>query len=948
MVTTLVVAVGAGDYKSRAFPPLRGAPVDSARLAALFKHRGLADANIRLLEDENATRANCLNALRSWGSLPIDTDGIDLFFYYAGHGLMVQEPGGAKQAVLLTHDAAAMDPIGTGLGLKDVVDAISGRINPRNCYVFIDACEVRGEDRIQSRQVAHFQALAQQQTFALLAAPGADAYETVDSEGAPFGFFTRALLRALDAQRPLTCGAISERVATDLRGDNLAEPYQLISGSIQHRPMDREFGIPGHDTARATIYDTVIRSRARDSVQAAATLHRHVWLFGPSGRGKSQLVRQIELLEPMVWASVPLSHELTGARFEGLQEVLASQIAQSSPDLFPSGTPPIGGLLECIRMLASAGKLLVVDHVDRLGIDSAIRLATLLAAQSDLRIICVSRSEPPPGLVYFGVEAPLLDLEDVRQFVMQFSMAADANPEQLLVMSGGSPLRLRRILADGDTDVEKWIDSSLSAEERNALVLLRASSGFVDSTGFARVAEIDPATIQQLATRGLLQLSGGAYQIHDSLVAIPSLAPGIEHYAVAVHYWTSVLQATLSNPIASIRLVGMLDVAARDESFWRCADLVANDLVHQRSWDMLDRVSEALQNAPTDIAPVGTILGLVSVFMKAVRYDRAGQLLSMLDPTLLDPSQLLAFRLLDVERAWWWGDYEGALASIVDFELGRETRGRLSRGICNWFLGKWEDAEADFDQVVATADEPRTLGWGEIMLASNHAYRGLKLDESRELFALGASRLGRAGDDVGVAVAWGNLGEVSWKLGNFADSRIQLDRALRYAEGMAGDQIVLEIIRSFIELSWREQGPWSGEVASWVNRAEAIYRPEVFGVTAKMQFFNTLATLHCMKGELVAAEGLIDILEPLTRNNREYDCYTRQNRGLFMVLTGSVVDGIAILESAAAAAVEAGGHLTARQVHATAGLLCRYRSDLDAHAKKALLQFSRPEGSPNE
>ncbi len=101
--TRTALIIGIGVYGSPEIPVLLGVKEDMKSALAISKAMGIPEANIRMLRDEQASKAGILDALRELGEAT--ADGARTFVYYSGHGTRWQDPqaGGCVEG-LLTYD----------------------------------------------------------------------------------------------------------------------------------------------------------------------------------------------------------------------------------------------------------------------------------------------------------------------------------------------------------------------------------------------------------------------------------------------------------------------------------------------------------------------------------------------------------------------------------------------------------------------------------------------------------------------------------------------------------------------------------------------------------------------------------------------------------------------------------------------------------------------------
>lgn len=138
------LVIGINEY-ARPQWKLRGAVADARNIETFLKGSlAYKPEQIRLLLDQDATRANILKTFEDWlinGSKP----GDELFFYYSGHGSQQKDEDGDEEdgldETLVSADAS---PDGHG-GIRnmitdDEIGALLDRVTDRKVTVVVDAC----------------------------------------------------------------------------------------------------------------------------------------------------------------------------------------------------------------------------------------------------------------------------------------------------------------------------------------------------------------------------------------------------------------------------------------------------------------------------------------------------------------------------------------------------------------------------------------------------------------------------------------------------------------------------------------------------------------------------------------------------------------------------------------------------------------------------------------
>ena len=136
---------------------LEGPKNDVPLIEKLLKEKlGYSADSIRVLRDEQATRAAILASIDEWlvnGTQPGDR----VYFYFSGHGLQVKDVSGDEEdgldEALSTYDIVAGDGDWSNVILDDEIDVMLAKLKDRAVTIVIDACHSGTISRSLSTQV---------------------------------------------------------------------------------------------------------------------------------------------------------------------------------------------------------------------------------------------------------------------------------------------------------------------------------------------------------------------------------------------------------------------------------------------------------------------------------------------------------------------------------------------------------------------------------------------------------------------------------------------------------------------------------------------------------------------------------------------------------------------------------------------------------------------------
>ena len=878
MVSARAVVVGVTNADSTRLAPLPGAQHDAFNMKRILVRAGLGDESVTALVGDHATRQNVLRALASGRA-------DRLIFYFAGHGLRLEEPGIPVQSLLLTMGAEVSAPQVLGVSLKEIADTVA-RTRPSQVFVFVDACGVESYPLIEAlAESARLTALEVPTLMCVTAAPKALAREAEGSRG---GVFSEHLCATLLREDLETSYAVAQQLVPTAPTDAFPRPSILMVGDCSAHPLRGVARRPLVVGSRATVY----RQLAVDEI--ASVLHmsttRRIWMTAESGMGKTELLQQVVALDRSVgYTSCPVSELLLNMEPQEVMTHIGATLAAALPEVFPSGMPPGERLEGSLTQVERRGhhRWLIVDHVDRL---NGRQLRALRGALDTTRMgaLLVSQRESPPSDEWEVMQCPPINREEAAEIVGMYG-----SPEQrqlsdaYLLASHGNALRLRSLVALQELDPVRLLLDSATDGERRAMSSILTAGAYMDRPLFCDQFGILIEDLDRVASFGLAYFDGEVFQAHDGLRAFSESLTVSE--VEGVTYWDAQLRATptvvSAAQLFAAKCIESGGLGASTEAITICTQLLAR----VKDWPKLRGMADALATNP-QVSSLSKLV-LAERLVRRADIDSVDRLLRSIEFAELDELNQAFWRLIASERAWWFGEFQYAVteargvadvAAVYSPELW--SRAQLNIGIAEWFLGEWDASVSSLLNAETSAESsPRTAAWASLMLATNLGQRGLDIDKAKERFLRSIQVLEELGDSQAVAIAWGNLGEMTWKLEDLPTARTQLTEGIKVAEHVCSSQQILEIRRNMLQVLLRALGPWSTELSNELDQCERLYRPAL-GPQSRMQYLNTICTIEIMRGHVERARELLVDLHPLTKGNLEYSTYTWGNEVLYRAL----------------------------------------------------------------
>jgi uncharacterized caspase-like protein len=146
--------IGVGNYADARITPLRGVVHDIANASQMAQSMGVPAANLRVLQDRDASYANIRAALRELSTRVRDGDRV--FLYYSGHGARFAPPDapGTCREALVPADADAGKKSGLLTQEEIAADLAPVYAKADKVFVFIDACHSGGVKAATRRPTA--------------------------------------------------------------------------------------------------------------------------------------------------------------------------------------------------------------------------------------------------------------------------------------------------------------------------------------------------------------------------------------------------------------------------------------------------------------------------------------------------------------------------------------------------------------------------------------------------------------------------------------------------------------------------------------------------------------------------------------------------------------------------------------------------------------------------
>ncbi len=246
------VVIGVETYRDGLTPATHAAADARAFAGYAEKTLGVPAAQIKVLVNERAGRADVASAIEEWLPRNARAPGGKVYVFFSGHGAPDAETG---KAYLVPWDADPAYLKTRGYGIEELYAALHGLQN-QEIYVFLDACFSGSGDR--SVLAAGTRPLVPVKTPAaptrVISFAAAAARETTGAASdAQHGLFTRHLLAAMagqadsDGDRNVTLGEVVRHVTEKVTAE----------ARLQNREQTPTLDAPGVDPAKVKLVEAL-------------------------------------------------------------------------------------------------------------------------------------------------------------------------------------------------------------------------------------------------------------------------------------------------------------------------------------------------------------------------------------------------------------------------------------------------------------------------------------------------------------------------------------------------------------------------------------------------------------------------------------------------------------------------------------------------------------------
>lgn len=868
-MTTHLISVGVSRYKNLDLPDLMAAAPDAFRVNRGFKNWGIVDSSL-LLYDRQATLEEVKKNLEN---LQNDNSFDSLIFYFSGHGKWIEQ---LDDSFLCLYDTSFENLSTSGLSIRALINILQNLPYQKMTFI-IDACSVGVPSILESFQksgkhICWISASSQHEI-----AFEDDLYYSGD--------LTHNFLRNLaQADHNITTREINSWIAP-----SKCESYFNFCGNVLTKKgltLEKE----RHESVNSNLESLIYQSQI-------------VWVYGESGLGKSH---QLQLFSKnyaeVVYSSI--SHQ-PAKNLGVFLEDLALEIAKKSYS-FEEEEFARGMAEKAIRFFASLHPhaILIIDHINRLDFNTQKQLHSFLK-QLHCSVILVSCFESKFKRKELTTwEFPRLTHKETQRILNSNGLIDKEICELVKNLTGGNYLSLLRSI-----NAIKSNKFSFSYEDdvqknhlQHAINSLASSDGYYDEQIFIDSFSVEKKHLNHLKNLGLLVKVDQFWTPHDHIFELVKYRDMKKLFLIAYQHWYRhilVFPGSMEISRQFIMMIQLFKPELDANFFLGCQILISNLRGRDNTYYLCALAEYIYKNFAID----ETILKIIDQLIDINKFDLASLLISKINIKNLSARQKNQVYALKASLAWWMGDFEVCINHANEGlckrpQLNIKLDLLTNRGIGLFFLGIWRDASKDLKLVIANKEyclNRKSLLLALFVQGTILALRGINITSGIEHLLESIKLMSDGEYMVYKSIAYNNLGEIFWKIGEFSLAENYLSNAIDLAFLADNEVAMTEARRNLLHVYLHQN---SLKLESHADELFNLMRQQKENTFTRMQVLNSLACIYASKQNIEKLSWCLKEVIPLTKNNQEYLIYTLANQSYKLLLQKKIKKAVNKLEEA--------------------------------------------------
>lgn len=894
MLTNIVLSVGVSDFLyDYQVPSLKYSATDATWFARLSNACGVSKKNIYRLANKSATKRNILDTI---DGLSGETSSFRLFLFISSHGTHWRPRCGGGELIIYCYDTSMSNKLASSLSINELALKISTLENLSELYLFIDACQMSIEI-IESYFNRHFDYSVK--INVLIANNNGYSYEGVANE---MGEFSSSLLRALcDPRVPADILAIKRHLQLDIRG--------IDKGNVQiyKNSADSSFPLIFNSQKPTSGY---VEINEVDIVNILTKLMNNkvskVSLVGGQGTGKTQILKKVSRLLDVPIVTFPYSK--TKLTYTEVIDEIASSVFKFIESNFKKTFDFLNNDSVFIEYASiELEPMIVIDGGEHIESDFWLKLLSDLNL-SQYKILTSDYTYRLKSLDFSVMKISNLSYVNSKKVAHSHSVFDIDIINQAFYSCDGVIQRFLENLSDSSI-------SDLPEELMNALSYVYSSGGFLNKGSYCNITGIPEVNINSLIDLGIITSASSLYRVHD--LVSETLEISDKNIHTGVLYWKNEIETSDSLQVK---------VLASEKFLERSLLLKKSEVIRSEFFTSSFITVKNYQSASRLVkyALISFEYENYDIFSTAVRLLSSRGKIDELNIVVSDLSTLTSELSIEVNlclaRCYWWqGEYDKCIDTANNIIFSQSVKqehlnkAKLELAIGHFFLGDWELVIVELEKLINQFDiDPKDNGWCMLILGTTLAIRGVKTQRGLFLLKQSISLLSNTDDKAGLAIAYGNLGEVCWKLNNLSEAYDYLHQGLTLASSLQMNINEAEARRNLIHVLLKEEEQNTKELEEHLQFLIEGY-DELDSMEA-MQVSNTLCTYFLYNDDVDSAREWLNKSISLTDQNNEYRIYSLANEAILSAMLNNIKDFFDRLEKAMSLCLSGDNRLAAVQI----------------------------------
>ncbi len=653
----------------------------------------------------------------------------------------------------------------------------------------------------------------------------------------------------------------------DLNFENTLHRQSLFTkGFIKYLS---KFALNRFDSTKSLKYQKI-----RQDLLVISQSYELIYVYGPSGLGKSYFLKQIEQQEDNTfYISVP---KIDSINYNIVLTLLSEKLTLSYENKFYNAIDADPERHIQFYMHIRPYSLIIIDHVDHLDKENTFRLSQFFDKIMCNKII-ISRKINPNIKKEQHYCFPKLTKQDIQECIGNFAFSDKlANLKSIYLKSNYIDL-LNDIYQHKEINYQEQTTYSKS-DVQNIYHAIAITGGFINKELFSQIFLLNPKIIPLLINKGLIIENDSFFYPHDTVYKLCGTG---NNYDIlknnALYYWKKEIIShcfTHNKALQSyILLLKTFDYKLNNSDTNFYIKLIFLLKGRQYTYYLIILYNYFLKKSPE----LPLLLAICESLIEIGKFDEVDKLISLSCEEYNELSALL------IETLWWKGHFHECIQAANNFLRNQKQANVLcSRGIAYFFLGLWDKSSSDLKQVIKITSNsaPKQQYLSYCVLATTQGIRGTDFFSSVKNFISAINIAKKEGKLSWLALIYGNIGEILWKSEFFEESLDILTIAKHLAYLTDNDALLLEINRNLLHAYHKNKQHISfvdklNEFSESLNYTSDTY--------VKMQIINTLITHYVFIKNNNYKHLIIEAIK-LTRNNKEYYIYTLSNLAIIRLV----------------------------------------------------------------